>query len=498
MKAHTSAVVGVLLAAVLALAGCDKAPLSSSPTGEPGASPPTQETSQAPESAMPPSEAQALASLAPLADSVRSAVVNVEVRSRGSEERRGTPEPEDPFGGDSPWPFMEPRPRGQEPLRQGLGSGFIIDPSGIVLTNNHVVEGAVEIQVKLMDGRQFDAQVVGTDPLTDVAVIRLKGKDLKDLPVVRLGDSDAMRVGDWVLAIGNPFGLSSSVSVGILSAKERNIHAGPYDDFLQTDAAINPGNSGGPLFNMKGEVIGINTAIVGGGTGIGFAVPSTLAKALLPELVKEGAVTRGWLGLGVQDLTPALAEALGGLPVHEGAIVVSADEGTPAAKAGLQPDDVIVALDGKPLRSAGALTRGVGLMHPGTQVTLTFYRNGQKQDRKVTLGTRPDLEGISKKASPRSQEEPNQRLGLGLSDVGPRFEARGLPPGALITHIVPGSLAERSGLMPGMVVVEAAGKPVRGAEDLVQTLRDARPGSVVLLRVQVENKRALLTLKIPE
>ncbi len=498
MKAHTSGVVGALLAAVLALVGCGREPPSSNPTGEPRSSTPNQEAPRAPEPATPPSQTQALASLAPLADSVRSAVVNVEVRSRGPEAQRGHPEPEDPFGGGFPWPFMEPRPRGQEPLRHGLGSGFVIDPSGIVLTNNHVVEGAIEIQVKLMDGRQFDAEVLGTDPLTDLAVIRLKGKDVKDLPVVRLGDSDAMRVGDWVLAIGNPFGLSSSVSMGILSAKERNIQAGPYDDFLQTDAAINPGNSGGPLFNMKGEVIGINTAIVGGGAGIGFAVPSNMAKALLPQLEKEGSITRGWLGLGVQDLTPTLAEALGGLPVHEGAIVVSADEGTPAAKAGLQPDDVIVALDGKPITSAGSLTRTVGMMPPGTQVTLTYYRNGQKQDRKVTLGTRPDLEGLSKRERPRSQEEPHQRIGLGLSDVGPRFEARGLPPGALITHVAPGSMAERSGLVPGMVVVEAAGKPVRGAEDLVQVLRDAKPGSVVLLRVQLKDKRALLTLRIPE
>ncbi|MFL5348348.1 MAG: Do family serine endopeptidase [Hyalangium sp.] len=498
MKAHTAGAVGVWLAVVLALAGCDRAPPSSSPAGEPGASPLSQEASRAPEPAMPPSPAQALSSLAPLADSVRSAVVNVEVRSRGPERQLGRPEPEDPFGGGFPWPFMQPAPRGQQPLRQGLGSGFIVDPSGILLTNNHVVEGAVEIQVKLMDGRQFDAEVLGTDPLTDVAVIQLKGKDVKNLPVVGLGDSDAMRVGDWVLAIGNPFGLSSSVSLGILSAKERNIHSGPYDDFLQTDAAINPGNSGGPLFNMNGEVIGINTAIVGGGTGIGFAVPANVVKALLPQLEKEGAVTRGWLGLGVQDLTPALAEALGGLPVHEGAIVVSADEGTPAAKAGLQPDDVIVALDGRPIASAGALTRTVGTMRPGTQVTLTFYRNGQKEERKVTLGTRPDLEGLSQRENPRSQEEPHQRLGLGLSDVGSRFEARGLPPGALITHVAPGSLAERSGLVPGMVVVEAGGKPVRGAADLVQLLREARPGSVVLLRVQLQDARVLRTLRIPE
>ncbi|WP_224361578.1 trypsin-like peptidase domain-containing protein [Hyalangium versicolor] len=498
MKAHTSAVLGVVLAAVLALAGCDRPPSGSNPAEEPAApATSSQQGNQTPSQALPPSQAQALASLAPLADSVRSAVVNVEVRSRGPEPRGGIPAQEDPFGGLLPFPFGPPTPRGQEPLRQGLGSGFIIDSSGVVLTNNHVVEGAVGIDVKLQDGRQFEAEVLGTDPLTDVAVIKLRGKDVKDLPVVRLGDSDAMRVGNWVLAIGNPFGLSSSVSLGILSAKARDIQAGPYDDFLQTDAAINPGNSGGPLFNMQGEVIGINTAIVGGGSGIGFAVPSNLVKALVPQLEKEGSVTRGWLGLGVQDLTADLGEALR-LPMHQGALVVSVQEGTPSAEAGLKPDDAIVALDGKPITSGGALTRTVALLPPGTQVTLTLYRDGQRLESKVKLGTRPDLEGLSERTNRHSQIEPHQRLGLALNDVPPQLEARGAPQGALITRVVPGSVAERAGLAAGMVVVEAGGKPVRGASDLVQLLRDARPGSVVLLRVQFQDIRALRTLRIPE
>jgi serine protease Do len=497
MKTRPSRLLGALLGVALGLAACEKAP--SPPPGPPevpGAAPPAAETTRAPTTTAPPAQAQALASLAPLAESVRAAVVNVEVRSRGP--GRGEQPLADPFGEELPWPFREFRqaPR-EQPLRQGLGSGFIIDPKGLVLTNNHVVEGAVDIQVKLMDGREFTAEVLGTDPLTDVALIELQGKDVKDLPVVRLGDSDAMRVGDWVLAIGNPFGLSSSVSLGILSAKARDIHAGPYDDFLQTDAAINPGNSGGPLFNMNGEVVGINTAIVGEGTGIGFAVPSNLAKALLPQLQKEGTVTRGWLGLGVQDLTPAIAQAMG-LPVHEGAVVISMDEGTPAARAGLRQDDVIVAVDGKPITSAGSLTRTVGLMHPGTQVTLTLYRGTQKQELKATLGTRPDLEGVSSRGAPRSPTEAHQRLGIGLSDAGPQLGVRGMPQGALITRVVPGSVAEHAGLVPGMVVVEAAGKPVRSAADLARVLQEARPGSSVLLRIQLRDTRALRALTIPE
>ncbi|KFE68847.1 Do family serine endopeptidase [Hyalangium minutum] len=495
-ETYASRVLGLLLAGGVALAGCDKGPPASLPLGEIEATPPASEPAQVTGTAAPQLAPQPLPSVASLTDSVRAAVVNVEVTSR-VQGPMGPHGLEDPFGEGLPWPWRQPFQEPREPVLRGAGSGFIIDPSGRVLTNNHVVEGAMDIRVKLLDGRQFDAEVLGTDPLTDVAVLQLQGKDVKDLPVVQLGDSEAMRVGDWVLAIGNPFGLSSSVSLGILSAKARDIQAGPYDDFLQTDAAINPGNSGGPLFNMKGEVIGINTAIVGGGTGIGFAVPSNLVKALVPQLEKEGTVTRGWLGVGVQNLTAPLAEAMN-LPVQEGAIVLSVDEGSPAARAGLELDDTIVALDGKPITSASALTRTVALMRPGTEVTLTLYRRGDKQERKLTLGTRPDIEGVSSRRSPRAQEEPHQRIGLGLSDVAPQLQARGFPSGALLTQVVPGSVAERAGLMPGMVVMEAAAKPVRGAADLARILREARPGSSVLLRIEFQGARALRALKIPE
>jgi serine protease Do len=494
-ETRASGVLGLLLAGAVALAGCEKGPPASPPSGEPGATPPASEPAQAMGTVTPPPVPQPLASVASLTDSVRAAVVNVEVTSRGP-SFQGPRGLEDPFGEELPWPWRQ-LPEQREPVRRGMGSGFIIDASGTVLTNNHVVEGAIDIRVKLLDGRQFDAEVLGTDPLTDVAVLKLQGKNVGDLPVVRLGDSEALRVGDWVLAIGNPFGLSSSVSLGILSAKARDIQAGPYDDFLQTDAAINPGNSGGPLFNLKGEVIGINTAIVGGGTGIGFAVPSNLVRALLPQLEKEGAVTRGYMGVGVQDLTAGLGEAMD-LPVRQGAIVVSVEEGGPAARAGLELDDAIVAVDGKPLTSAGALTRTVALLRPGTEVTLTLYRRGQKLDRKLTLGTRPDLEGIASRRGPQAQEEPHQRIGLGLSDVAPQLQMRGMPSGALLTQVLPGSVAERAGLAAGMIVVEAAGKPVRTAADLVRILREARPGSSVLLRIQLRETRALRALTIPE
>ncbi len=423
-------------------------------------------------------------SLAPLVESVKSAVVNVEVVARVS--GRGAPE------GEGLEPFFAPAPR-QPQLRQGAGSGFLIDARGRVLTNNHVVEGATTIRVKLEDGRVFEAKVLGRDPLTDVALVQLQGVQ-GSLPFVELGDSDGARVGDWVVAIGNPFGLASSVSAGIVSAKARDIRAGPYDDFLQTDAAINPGNSGGPLFDLSGKVIGINTAIVGGGSGIGFALPSNMARALLPQL-EHGEVRRGWLGVAVQDLTPELARALG-IEGRTGAVVADVTEGTPAQRAGLKPDDVIVELDGRPLSNAHALTRGVAFLQPGQDVALTVLR-GQEQERiKVRLGERPDLEGLGTREPAQGDEGPSGggRLGLGLQDVPPQM---GGGDGALIVNVVPGSSADRAGLVPGMVVVEAAGKPIHAARELSSALRGKPSGSVVLVRVQLQGSRGLRALTVP-
>jgi serine protease Do len=436
-------------------------------------------------------EAQALPTLAPLVESVKSAVVNVDVTARVGGPRGGM--------GQNPF-FFFGQPNGREPVRQGAGSGFIVDPKGLVLTNNHVVEDAVSILVRMDDGRSLSAEVVGRDPLTDVALLKIKGK-VENLPSVKLGDSEAVRVGDWVLAIGNPFGLASSVSLGILSAKARDIQAGPYDDFLQTDAAINPGNSGGPLFNMKGEVIGINTAIVGGGTGIGFAVPSNLVRALLPQLEKEGVVTRGYLGIGIQDLTVDLAKALN-LPVTEGAIVNQVSADGPAAKAGLKLDDVITAIDGQKIGSASALTRTVALKRPGTSSTLSLYRNGKQQDVKVTLGTRPDLEGVGKRLKREEEESSKARVGVSLSDLDSRTARQAgfaKAEGALITDVVPGSPADRAQLVPGMLVVEANRKPVRSAEELAGVIRSAPSGSTLLLRVMMPNgnNRLLRALQVP-
>lgn|SRR5215813_4505017 len=439
-----------------------------------------------------------LPSLAPLVDAVKAAVVNVDVQSRVRSPAFS--DGSDLF--DRFFGFQAPRGNRRQreappQIRQGAGSGFIIHSNGTVLTNNHVVEGADAIRVRLEDGRSFDADVLGRDPLTDIAVVKLKGK-VEKLPVVPLGDSDAMKVGDWVLAIGNPFGLASSVSAGIISARARQIGAGPYDDFLQTDAAINPGNSGGPLFNLKGEVIGINTAIVGGGSGIGFAVPSNIAKVLLPQLEKGQKIRRGWLGVQVQDLTPELAKSLN-VPVAHGALVSEVNADTPAQKAGIKPDDAVVAMDGAPVDSSRALTRGVGFKAPDNDVTLTLYRGGKKQDIKVKLGERPPEDELGTgfgQGGDESAPSKSDKLGLAFEDAQ---QVQGSPSkkGAMITNIEPGSPADHADLRPGMVVVEAGGKPVNNARDLNRILRDAKSGSSVLLRIEVPNGRILRALPIP-
>ena len=438
-----------------------------------------------------------LPTLAPLVESVKATVVNVDVQASvraSAQAERGDDE-------DMLDYFFRRRFGGpQGGVKRGAGSGFIIDPKGLVLTNNHVVEGAVSIRVRLDDGRSFDADILGRDPLTDLALLRLKGK-LDALPVAKLGDSAQMRVGDWVLAIGNPFGLASSVSVGIVSALDRNIHAGPYDQFLQTDAAINPGNSGGPLFNLKGEVIGINTAIVGGGTGIGFAVPSNVARALVPQLEQSGAVTRGWLGVGIQDLTPALAKAMR-LPVEDGALLTQVNSGSPAAKAGLKEDDVVVTVDGQKVGSSSQLSRTIALKRPDSTVKLGLYRGGKLLEVPVQLGTRPDLENVGAR-TPRSrgaQEGRQQRLGLAFQDMDPRLAQGGLPStGALVVEVSPGSPAEEAGLRAGMVIVEAKGRAVRGKDDLARLLGGAKSQEAVLLKAHAPGSSGRTThaLEVP-
>ena len=376
------------------------------------------------------------------------------------------------------------------PQQERGGSGFIVDRSGLVVTNNHVVEGASAISVRLADGRRLDADLVGRDAPTDLALVRLRAPPA-DLPFATLGDSDRLRVGDWLLAIGNPFGLSTSVSLGILSATARDLGAGPFDEFLQTDAAINPGNSGGPLFDMAGEVVGVNTAMVNNDSGsrIGFAIPSSLLKALLPQLERTGGVVRGALGVYLQDLTPDLATALG-LAGRHGAVVNGFVPGSSARAAGVEVDDVIVSLDGRPIESAQALTRLVGLHRPGELVRLGVVHGNTTGSVSVRLGERTDLEGTGPLQPPAEQGSPPEqmvpmRLGVEIGEVTPEVEeaigVRG--PGALVLSVEPGSPAERAGLHSGLVIVEVAGFPVHSAKEASEAIRAARKSPPIVFRL---------------
>ena len=463
-----------LLVLVFALAGCKR---GGSPASEPQAALPLLEDGgvdlgtgaiSAPEVVLP--------SLALLVERISPTVVSLSVLGTS----RMPPGHERFFGGLRP------------PRQEKGGSGFIVDRSGLVVTNNHVVEGASSISVRLADGRRFEGDLIGRDAPTDLALVRLRSPPA-DLPVARLGDSDQLHVGDWLLAIGNPFGLETSVSLGILSATARDLGSGPYDEFLQTDAAINPGNSGGPLFDLSGSVVGVNTAIVNSQSGgrIGFAIPSSLVRVLLPQLERTGGVVRGALGVYTQDLTPELARALG-LGSRRGAVVNGFVPGSSARSAGLGESDVIVSLDGRPIESARTLTRLVGLRRPGEMVRLGLIRGGQPASVTVRLGRRTDLEGAGplRPAPPEEDQLPPDdmvpmRLGVEIGEVTPEVEeaigVRGS--GALVVSVEPGSPAERAGLQPGLVIVEVAGQAVHSAKEASELIRAARAQPPIVFKL---------------
>jgi len=373
-------------------------------------------------------------------------------------DRPGSGTPFDEFFGQF-FGQMPQMPR--ERRMQGAGSGFILSPDGLVVTNNHVIEGAKEITVTLKDKQEYQAKVVGRDPKTDIALLKIDAK--KELPAVALGNSDQLRVGEWVVAIGNPFGLSNTVTAGIVSAKGRVIGAGPYDDFIQTDASINPGNSGGPLFNMQGEVVGINTAIVPNGQGIGFAVPVNQAKALVPQLEAKGEVTRGYLGVSIQGITPELAKSFQ-LPDSKGALVADVTKGSPAEAAGLKRGDVILGFDGKEVTDGHALPALVAGTPVGKDAALTIRRNGKEEQLHVTVG-----QMRSERTEEVGSAAPEQgKWGLALKDLDARTAQRlGVQPGSgvLVAAVQPGSPAASAGVRPGDLIQEINHTKVTSAKD---------------------------------
>jgi serine protease Do len=441
----------------------------------PGAAPPAQST---------PIEAAAEpgghSHFAQLAASAAPGVVNVHTSKTVTQSPfPGFPFPDlfrQFFGNGGPG--TQPPEHPQKYTVPALGTGFVISPDGEILTNNHVVDGVDKIEVIFSDGSQAKAEIVGQDPKTDIALIRVKGKtDLHPLP---LGDSDSILPGDWVIAIGNPFGLDHTVTAGIVSALGRDIGQGPYDDYIQTDAAINPGNSGGPLLDMSGRVIGINSAINPQANTIGFAVPINMAKQIIPQLEKTGHVIRGWLGVAVQPVTPELADALG-LKNHEGALVAQVMSDGPAAKAGIERGDVIVRFGDNHIAKMRELPRVVSSTAPGTKVEVEVVRNGEHKTFEVTVAEMKS-EGPTHHAEMKSGLDAFGFRAENLTpDVARHFGIEGTQ-GAVITSVDPGGPADQAGLRPGDVILEVNRATVSDADDLAKKLEKSGPTALFLVR----------------
>jgi serine protease Do len=401
------------------------------------------------------------------------------------------------FGDQEGGPRMERRQRrgddGPRPVAQG--SGFFISEDGYVVTNNHVVEGGAEFTVVSDSGKEFDAKLVGTDPRTDLAVLKVDPDGAK-FTYVDFADDAQVRVGDWVVAVGNPFGLGGTVTAGIVSARGRDIGAGPYDDFLQIDAAVNRGNSGGPAFNLGGQVVGINTAIFspsGGSVGIAFAIPASTAREVVQDLIKDGAVQRGWLGVEIQPVTPEIADSLG-LTGEKGALVSNAQDDGPAKKAGVVAGDIITAVDGKEVTSPKELARIIGAIAPGKPVDVTVWRSGKSETVKVDLG---ELPGAEKQAALQGNDEApsqtDQLADLGLT-IAPSDDGKGV----VVTNVDPGSDAADRGLQAGDVITNVNSKPVAGGSDIEKAMEDAAKAGrkAVLVQVSREDVSRFVTLPV--
>ena len=422
------------------------------------------------------------ANFSDLAEKVRPGVVNIQVVKKVKNVGFGLRG--NPFGDSSPFgdffgPFFQGNPPPEAYKQQGVGSGFVISQDGYIVTNNHVVSDADQIKVKLSNGKEYEGKVVGRDPKTDIAIVKITSAP--DLQPLKLGNSDDLKVGSWVVAVGSPFGLEQTVTAGIVSAKGRVIGSGPYDSFIQTDASINPGNSGGPLINMRGEVIGINTAIVAGGQGIGFAIPVNMAKEVIPQLEQKGHVTRGWLGVSIQAMTPELAKSMG-LKETKGALVTQVVPASPAEKAGIEQGDVITDFDGKTVTDSRDLPKIVASTPVGKTVEVKISRDGKTTERQVKLGE------MEEKGVEMSKETSSHKtLGIGVQNLTPEIAKElGVKkgPGVVVTRVEPGSAAAEAGIQAGDVIQQVNRQPVKNVEDFAQKVEKVRDKNTVLLLIQ--------------
>ncbi|MGB7288442.1 MAG: DegQ family serine endoprotease [Salaquimonas sp.] len=430
------------------------------------------------------------ASVADLAEGLMDAVVNISTSQKVEQKRPRVPVPQLPEGSpfqeffDDLFPDGDGSPNnGPSRNVQSLGSGFVISDDGLIVTNNHVIADADEIVANFADGSKLVAELIGTDPKTDLAVLRVKSD--KKLIHVPLGDSDKSRIGDWVLAIGNPFGLGGSVSIGIVSAIGRDINSGPYDNFIQTDAAINRGNSGGPLFNMNGEVVGINTAIIspsGGSIGIGFSIPSSLAKPVIDQLIEFGETRRGWLGVQIQSVSDEIAESLG-LDKARGALIGDVFDNGPAADAGIQSGDVVLSFDGKQVVTMRDLPKIVADTPVGKEADVVIFRKGEEETVKVTVGRLEDGEKAMTASSdeekkPEEAPEAAPVLGMVFEELTDEMrEAEGVSEevkGAFVMEVEVGSSAADKGIKAGEVIVEVNQEAVSNASDISARVADLK------------------------
>ena len=463
--------------------------------------------SPAPETMTSPAALIQQQSFAPLVRKVLPAVVNISVTQNAAPENMAE-EPElGPAPGSPNSPFDEflrrffdqENQNGQRHLfpqipegqgrRIALGSGFIVDPSGYVVTNNHVIGNATKVEVTLQDDSKYPAKIIGRDAKTDIAVLKINAD--KPLPYVTFGESSAAQVGDWVMAVGNPFGLGGTVTTGIISARGRDIHSGPFDDFLQIDAPINRGNSGGPTFNLQGQVIGINTAIYspnGGSVGIGFAVPSSVAKSVVAQLEEHGKVERGWLGVQIQEVTPAIAASLGLQPEH-GALVAAVTPNSPSAKAGLKQGDVILSFNGNEIGRLHDLPRLVAAAAPDVNAKMRVWRSGQTIELHATLGELPNTEQVASAAGGSEEEQPTAAEALGMhfapltNQLRRELHIGKDVQGVVITRVDPGSAADDVGLNEGDLVVAIDQQPVKTPQEAAAKLKEiaASPKKSALL-----------------
>ncbi len=448
---------------------------------------------------------------ASIAKKVSPAVVFIEVEATVANQPMQN---QSPFGNGTPEDFFRhffgPNFRGQQPGQppqfeqvpqpqqrmMGQGSGFIISKDGYILTNNHVVGDADKITVKLEDGREFIAKTIGTDSHSDVAVIKI---DAQDLPAISLGDSDALDIGEWVVAIGNPFGLSHTLTVGVVSAKGRsNVGLADYENFIQTDAAINPGNSGGPLVDLDGKVIGMNTAIFsrsGGSMGIGFAIPVNMIKAIKDQLIATGEVSRGYLGIVIQDLTPDLAESFD-LDNQNGIVIAQVSEDSPAQKSGLKQGDVIVGFDGETVEKVGAFRNKIAMKEPGTTHDIKVLRKGKQKTLSVTIGKLPAGELIASSGSPQHMDN----LGLTLQNLTPSIAQQlGLEEsdtGVVVTQVIPGSVADMAHIKTGFLIQQVNHQPVNNIDEFRKAVTETGKNGSVLLLVKNGQYSSFIVLKV--